>query len=183
MIKNIKELNELVYESEQKIVQRSARATFKSSVADSIRLVLYKNGISLFNGPFRSFNDFKTQRFCIDIMDGYFPSELQDRYPDGVPFDVIDKREKIFEDKLEKVLESKGYRLGDTIETTETRDDSTIETQLTGISYFNFIFLFKSLNVCFKKNRYKANNKSIFKQTSKLCDQKRKCFKYKKRDI
>ena len=23
-----------------------------------------------------------------DIMDGFFPSELQDRYPDGVPFEV-----------------------------------------------------------------------------------------------
>ena len=23
-----------------------------------------------------------------DIMDGYFPSELQDRYPDGVPIKV-----------------------------------------------------------------------------------------------
>lgn len=23
-----------------------------------------------------------------DLMDGYFPSELQSRYPDGIPFEV-----------------------------------------------------------------------------------------------
>ena len=29
-----------------------------------------------------------SQRCMQDLMDGFFPSELQDRFPDGVPFEV-----------------------------------------------------------------------------------------------
>jgi len=37
-------------------------------------------------------------------MDGFFPSELQARYPDGVPFEVQDKREVVFEDRRTALL-------------------------------------------------------------------------------
>ena len=55
---------------------------------DPIQLTLYANGIFLFNGPFRPFTEVTTQTFLQDVLDGYFPSELQKRYPDGVPFNV-----------------------------------------------------------------------------------------------
>jgi len=42
----------------------------------------------LFNGPFRSFTDVTARQFIHDILDGYFPSELKDRFPDGIPFKV-----------------------------------------------------------------------------------------------
>lgn len=29
-----------------------------------------------------------TQQFVRDLLDGFFPSELQKRFPDGVPFNV-----------------------------------------------------------------------------------------------
>ena len=50
---------------------------------------IYANGIVLYSGPFRSFGEPTTQQCIKDIQDGYFPSELQHRYPDGVPFNVI----------------------------------------------------------------------------------------------
>jgi hypothetical protein len=37
---------------------------------------------------FRPFTDPQTQHLIKDILDGYFPSELQTRYPDGIPFVV-----------------------------------------------------------------------------------------------
>jgi len=43
----------------------------------------------MFNGPFRPIEDMTTKRCLGDLMDGYFPSELQTRYPDGVPLKVI----------------------------------------------------------------------------------------------
>ena len=55
---------------------------------DPIPLVLYSNGLVLFSGPFRPFSDPTTQRCVQDLTDGYFPSELQPRYPDGIPFTV-----------------------------------------------------------------------------------------------
>ena len=57
-------------------------------MADAIQLILYKNGIVMFEGPFRSFDEPSTQTCISDLMDGYFPSELQAKYPDGVPFRV-----------------------------------------------------------------------------------------------
>uniref|UniRef100_A0A671W407 UBX domain-containing protein 11 n=1 Tax=Sparus aurata TaxID=8175 RepID=A0A671W407_SPAAU len=42
----------------------------------------------MFDGPFRSYQENSTQRCMQDLMAGYFPSELQGRFPDGVPFEV-----------------------------------------------------------------------------------------------
>uniref|UniRef100_A0A665UW68 UBX domain-containing protein 11 n=1 Tax=Echeneis naucrates TaxID=173247 RepID=A0A665UW68_ECHNA len=42
----------------------------------------------MFDGPFRSYQERSTQQCMQDLMDGYFPSELQERFPDGVPFEV-----------------------------------------------------------------------------------------------
>jgi hypothetical protein len=55
---------------------------------DPVPLILYANGILLFSGPFRPYTDATTIQFVQDILDGYFPSELQSRYPDGTPLKV-----------------------------------------------------------------------------------------------
>jgi hypothetical protein len=86
--KNIKELNALAGEDEAKVSHTVNGARLK--FPDPIPMVIYKNGFIIFSGPFRSYSDPLSQRFIQDIMDGYFPSELQQRYPDGVPFLVVD---------------------------------------------------------------------------------------------
>lgn len=55
---------------------------------DPVQLILYSNGIVMFEGPFRSYDEQATQTCMTDFMDGFFPAELQSRYPDGVPFKV-----------------------------------------------------------------------------------------------
>uniref|UniRef100_A0A8B9B9M2 UBX domain-containing protein 11 n=1 Tax=Anser brachyrhynchus TaxID=132585 RepID=A0A8B9B9M2_9AVES len=55
---------------------------------EPLPLTLYQNGIVMFDGPFRSYEEPSAQQCLQDIMDGYFPSELQMRYPDGIPFQV-----------------------------------------------------------------------------------------------
>lgn len=55
---------------------------------DPVQLTLYSNGLLMFSGPFRPFSDPQTRDLVKDIMDGYFPSELQGRFPEGVPFKV-----------------------------------------------------------------------------------------------
>lgn len=55
---------------------------------ESLQLTLYKNGIVVDDGGFRSFEAVKTRQFLQDILDGFFPSELQDIYPEGVPIKV-----------------------------------------------------------------------------------------------
>uniref|UniRef100_A0A3P9NV46 UBX domain-containing protein 11 n=1 Tax=Poecilia reticulata TaxID=8081 RepID=A0A3P9NV46_POERE len=60
----------------------------KLAKKDPIQLRLYRNGIVMFDGPFRSYQEHSTQQCMQDLMDGYFPSELQQRFPDGIPFEV-----------------------------------------------------------------------------------------------
>jgi UBX domain-containing protein 11 len=143
MIRNINELNSLTDCNEPKIIDFTKNGAKFETIDNKIKLRLYANGIALYNGPFRDFSDSLTRKFCIDIMDGYFPSELQTKYPDGVPFDVIDKRDTLFQpNELNSVYKSKGYRLGDPTEdqttikptiTTDSKDKKNVETQLTGI--------------------------------------------------
>lgn len=56
--------------------------------APCLHLKFYKNGMILQNGPLRPYEQLETVSFVRDILDGYFPSELQKHYPNGVPFKV-----------------------------------------------------------------------------------------------
>ncbi|XP_075897371.1 UBX domain-containing protein 11 [Nelusetta ayraudi] len=94
VLQNIKELNSLTGERDC-FIQPTATGA-KLVKQQSVRLTLYSNGIAMFDGPFRSYQEPSTQRCMQDLMDGYLPSELQDRFPDGVPFEVHDRRHEEF---------------------------------------------------------------------------------------
>ncbi|XP_042296366.1 UBX domain-containing protein 11 isoform X2 [Sceloporus undulatus] len=102
IFENLKDLNVLAGDGMSQIEHTSAGARLKQ--LDSIPLTFYQNGIVMFNGPFRSYEEPSTQQCLRDIMDGYFPSELQRRYPNGVPFQVTDRRDIFFQER--KVPES-----------------------------------------------------------------------------
>ncbi|XP_023275543.1 UBX domain-containing protein 11 isoform X4 [Seriola lalandi dorsalis] len=90
----IMELNILAGEGES-FVQSTATGA-QLAKKEPIQLRLYSNGIVMFDGPFRSYQEHSTQQCMRDLMDGYFPSELQERFPDGVPFEVHDRRDEEF---------------------------------------------------------------------------------------
>ncbi|XP_051922664.1 UBX domain-containing protein 11 isoform X3 [Hippocampus zosterae] len=92
VIQTIKELNILAGESFVRFTPTGAQLARN----DPVQLKLYSNGIVMFNGPFRSYRENSTQQCMQDLMEGYFPSELQDRFPDGVPFEVHDRRDEEF---------------------------------------------------------------------------------------
>lgn len=102
VLNNIRELNILAGEGCSDITRTKDGARLK--VRDPVPLYLYSNGILMFDGPFRPYSDPMTQQCMQDIMDGFFPSELQIRYPDGVPVEVQDKRDVVFEDKRTALL-------------------------------------------------------------------------------
>lgn len=112
VLQNIKGLNFLAGDGES-FVQATATGAHLAQ-KEPIQLRLYSNGIVLCDGPFRSYQEQSTQvsvlklhvefgkfvwliihiiflmvQQCMqDLMDGYFPSELQQRFPAGVPFKV-----------------------------------------------------------------------------------------------
>ncbi|XP_034552901.1 UBX domain-containing protein 11 [Notolabrus celidotus] len=98
VLQRIRELNVVSGEGESFIQPTSTGAQLAKK--DPIQLSLYSNGIVMFDGPFRSYQEQSTQECMQDLMDGYFPSELQDRFPDGVPFKVHDRRDEEFISRL-----------------------------------------------------------------------------------
>ncbi|XP_062254873.1 UBX domain-containing protein 11 isoform X3 [Platichthys flesus] len=94
VLQRIKELNILAGEGESYV--RSTATGAQLAQKDPVHLRLYSNGIAMFDGPFRSYREQSTQQCMQDLMDGYFPSELQDRFPDGVPFQIHDRRDEEF---------------------------------------------------------------------------------------
>ncbi|XP_067676082.1 UBX domain-containing protein 11-like [Haliotis asinina] len=111
IIENIRDLNVLAGEGEAKIQHTTDGARLR--IQDPVPLTLYANGIMLFNGPFRPFSDPETQLCVKDLSDGYFPSELQNRYPDGVPFKVTDLRKVSFRsERRQDLFTGAGQLLG-----------------------------------------------------------------------
>ncbi|XP_034083657.1 UBX domain-containing protein 11 isoform X1 [Gymnodraco acuticeps] len=98
VLQRINELNILAGEGECFVQSTSTGAHLAKK--DPVQLSLYSNGIVMFDGPFRSYQERSTQRCMQDLMDGYFPSELQERFPDGVPFEVNDRRDEDFITRL-----------------------------------------------------------------------------------
>ena len=40
--------------------------------------------------------------FIADVMDGYFPAEFKDKYPDGVAFEIKDSSDKTYDDQMKE---------------------------------------------------------------------------------
>ena len=82
-------------------------------VLETVPLTLYNNGLCLFAGPFRPYCDPSTQQVVRDLTDGYFPSELRSRYPEGVPLTVNDQRDVVYAQRsMHTYFPGSGYTLG-----------------------------------------------------------------------
>ncbi|VDL92131.1 unnamed protein product [Schistocephalus solidus] len=99
LILSIRNLNESIQADEAKVVyaQQTTTPSAGSRIArlgrtEPVPLILYADGIIMFAGPFRCYTQTSTLQVLQDILDGFFPSELQSRYPDGVPILVSDRR-------------------------------------------------------------------------------------------
>ncbi|CAL8249674.1 unnamed protein product [Boreogadus saida] len=108
LLQNVRQLNLLAGEGES-FVQPTALGA-QLATREPVQLRLYSNGILMFEGPFRSHREASTQRCLQDLMDGYFPSELQERFPEGVPFQVHDHRHEEFIDR--PLFSGKGLAVG-----------------------------------------------------------------------
>ncbi|XP_005058196.1 PREDICTED: UBX domain-containing protein 11 isoform X1 [Ficedula albicollis] len=95
ILENIKDLNSLVGEGVSQVEHTPRGARLRRP--EPLPLTLYQNGIVVGHGAFRPYQHPGTQQCLQDIMDGYFPSELQPRYPDGVPLQVTDRRDVVFQ--------------------------------------------------------------------------------------
>ncbi|XP_058574504.1 UBX domain-containing protein 11 isoform X1 [Neofelis nebulosa] len=110
LLASLKDLCELVVEGDTQVTPMPGGA--RLHVLEPIPLKLYRNGLMMFDGPFRPFHDPSTQRCLRDILDGFFPSELQRLYPDGVPFKVSDLRSQVYPENRLELFPGEGRVVG-----------------------------------------------------------------------
>ncbi|KAK6633569.1 hypothetical protein RUM44_004176 [Polyplax serrata] len=109
IIKNFQKLNSIA--AQPKIIQTTLGAKFE--LPKEISVVLYSNGMLLRGTEFCEYSKTTSRLFLQDVEDGYFPSELQLEYPEGVPFDVTDKRNELYKPQsVVQHFQGKGNRLG-----------------------------------------------------------------------
>ncbi|XP_012578238.1 PREDICTED: UBX domain-containing protein 11 isoform X2 [Condylura cristata] len=113
LLASLKDLSELVVEGDTHVTPVPGGARLRT--LEPIPVKLYQNGIVMFEGPFRPFCDPATQRCLRDIFDGFFPSELQRLYPDGVPFKVSDLRNQVYPENGQDLFPGEGRTVGRTI--------------------------------------------------------------------
>ncbi|GET93642.1 hypothetical protein, conserved [Leishmania tarentolae] len=58
---------------------------------DVVRVVVYKNGICVNQGPFRPYGWALCDAFLDDLVEGFYPYEFKEKYPEGFPIEVVDR--------------------------------------------------------------------------------------------
>lgn len=94
----IEELNSLLSSEPTQIKTDAKRGKIvhASEMFDSMSVTVYSDGIMIRRGPFRNLNSASHASFVRDVMDGFFPSEFREEFPDGVMFHLIDKHSTAF---------------------------------------------------------------------------------------
>mmetsp|Transcript_32415 Transcript_32415/g.62287 ORF Transcript_32415/g.62287 Transcript_32415/m.62287 type:complete len:340 (+) Transcript_32415:303-1322(+) len=90
MRERVEELNHLAGDGKATVVT-GAHGEARLKMPDSLPLVMFRDGFQLKGGPLRLFTQPNNRNFVQDILDGYFPYELKNEFPEGVPFQLIDK--------------------------------------------------------------------------------------------
>jgi hypothetical protein len=121
IVRNVNELNQIsgLDEIETKMKNGAKQLVRKTA---ELKLELYSDGIMLGNGPFRSIAHCRI--FLQDLQDGFYPAELQSKYPDGVIFDLTDKHTE----KFSKMFPGVGQRIKDP-PVLNFRDPTLIKTE------------------------------------------------------
>ncbi len=101
--RRIKELNDVIYSDPAQIraEKKKARLVSASELAEKIVVTYYADGLMINRGPFRPTASESYKSFVQDIMDGYFPSEFRQTFPDGVLFDLRNREHVRFEEEKE----------------------------------------------------------------------------------
>eukprot|EP00928_Gymnodinium_smaydae_P018063 TRINITY_DN16878_c1_g2_i1.p1 TRINITY_DN16878_c1_g2~~TRINITY_DN16878_c1_g2_i1.p1 ORF type:complete len:724 (-),score=138.54 TRINITY_DN16878_c1_g2_i1:6-1919(-) len=93
---SVEKLNGTVERAGARVVsQRGAgggiRARFATDEPPPLPLTFFEDGFKLGARPLQAYNSQRAHQLVRDIIDGYFPYELKDEFPDGVTMKVVDR--------------------------------------------------------------------------------------------
>jgi hypothetical protein len=102
-IQKINELNQLIYNEPTQVMIKNKIGSIihPSEKIKTIKIISYQNGLMINNGPFRRKQSVTYRHFIQDILDGFFPTEFKNDYPDGVLFDFHDQFHNVYEENSE----------------------------------------------------------------------------------
>lgn len=130
-MRRVGELNTVVEADRMRMVRDGNKARFELPPSEPV--VMYRNGLMVRSGPFRPFSAPSAQQFVRDVIDGFFPEEFKQRYPDGVPLDVRDRRNENFRDPADATgadaaaFRGEGHMLGRKVRTLAEMGESNLE--------------------------------------------------------
>lgn len=89
--RRIEELNyiQLKEGNDEIVMDRDGIARFKKK--EPLLIAFFKNGVILKGSPLFTYGSKDAVNLLADILDGYFPKQLEKRYPDGVLLKLLDK--------------------------------------------------------------------------------------------
>jgi hypothetical protein len=92
---------------------RKARLVHGSEKMDTLVITFYLDGVLVNRGPFRNSESDSYHNFIQDILDGYFPAEYKDIYPDGFLLELVDRHDQNYSVEVSNATaDSKGYTIG-----------------------------------------------------------------------
>ncbi|EKX51872.1 hypothetical protein GUITHDRAFT_134207 [Guillardia theta CCMP2712] len=86
ILTSVKQLNFIAGEGEKEVVAHNGIRKLKEKA--QVSYTFYQDGIFARGGPLRPYKLKESKLLVKDLMDGYFPWELKEEYPDGVPIKV-----------------------------------------------------------------------------------------------
>jgi hypothetical protein len=73
---------------------------------DPVSIFFYQNGLVLQGFDFRPYSSHEARSLLSDLLEGYFPHDLQLQFPDGVPLKAVDCTSQLFTGQLTPGLKS-----------------------------------------------------------------------------
>ena len=93
LTRRIEELN-FIAEKQKIVKNRDGLHQFQK--VDEVLIFFFKNGLVIKGFPFYPYYSKEAQSVLSDILDGYFPYDLKQKYPEGVPLKPLDFTDDVF---------------------------------------------------------------------------------------
>lgn len=109
LTRRIEELNFIAEKQYVATIQGNMKG-FKQH--QDVPIFFFQNGLQIKGYPFYPYYSKQAQSVLSDILDGYFPYDLKDKYPNGVPLKPVDMCDEVYNSHT-KVSNEKAKCLAD----------------------------------------------------------------------
>lgn len=100
----ISELNKGMMKEGLSKVEKGKDGIHRFSEIKPLNIILFKNGILMDTFPFFKYGTKDAVILLTDILEGYFPKQLEKSFPDGILLKLVDKLDELYERKNNNIV-------------------------------------------------------------------------------